>query len=75
MSKHKQYNEYLRTGGTMTLTEWEQDGRYDPGFEYYQLYIDGCWYSDYRSYEDAESGLNNIKPSSYFHSEIIKRGE
>jgi len=31
-NKHKQYNEYLERGGTMSIEEWEKDGRYDPSY-------------------------------------------
>lgn len=27
-----QYNEYVKNGGTMKLSEWEKDGRFDPGY-------------------------------------------
>lgn len=29
MTKKKQYAEYLNNGGSMTIEQWEQDGRYD----------------------------------------------
>jgi len=29
MNKQQQYNEYKSWGGTMTIDEWEKDGRYD----------------------------------------------
>jgi hypothetical protein len=29
MTKKQQYNDYLNWGGTMTIEEWERDGRYD----------------------------------------------
>lgn len=32
MTKKQQYNEYVNNGGTMSLDEWLQDGRYDPSF-------------------------------------------
>lgn len=28
-SKQSQYSEYLNNGGTMSLEQWEQDGRWD----------------------------------------------
>lgn len=28
-SKHRQYSAYLSNGGTMTMEEWERDGRWD----------------------------------------------
>lgn len=33
MTKQQQYNEYQNNGGTMTIKEWEMDGRYDPSAE------------------------------------------
>lgn len=32
-TKQQQYNEYLNNKGSMTLAEWENDGRYDPSSE------------------------------------------
>lgn len=29
-AKQQQHNEYLNNGGTMSIEEWEKDGRYDP---------------------------------------------
>lgn len=29
LCKHKQHNQYLLNGGTMSLAEWEKDGRHD----------------------------------------------
>jgi len=29
MTKEQQYYEYLNWGGTMTMDEWVQDGRFD----------------------------------------------
>lgn len=31
-NKQQQYNAYLNNGGTMSMEQWEQDGRYDPGY-------------------------------------------
>jgi hypothetical protein len=28
-NKERQYNLYLNNGGTMTIEQWENDGRYD----------------------------------------------
>lgn len=39
-SKEDQYNAYLNNGGTMTLSEWEQDGRFDPGHDKDQTYAE-----------------------------------
>jgi hypothetical protein len=33
MTKQQQYNEYLSYGGSMTIGEWENDGRYDRSAE------------------------------------------
>jgi hypothetical protein len=32
-AKLKQYYEYLSNGGTMSLEEWERDGRFDKSYE------------------------------------------
>ncbi len=32
-TKQEQYGEYTACGGSMTLEEWEMDGRYDPSIE------------------------------------------
>lgn len=29
LSKTEQYNEYLNAGGTMSMRQWEEDGRFD----------------------------------------------
>lgn len=33
MTKQQQYNEYTNYGGTMSIEEWEKDGRYDKSAE------------------------------------------
>lgn len=39
MTKQQQYNEYLNFGGSMTLEEWEKDGRYDPSLNELYPYV------------------------------------
>ena len=43
MTKQEQYHEYLNFGGTMSLEEWEKDGRYDAEIDghYVQKAADG----------------------------------
>lgn len=36
-SKKQQYNEYLTNGGTMTVEQWENDGRWDKGESGYEF--------------------------------------
>lgn len=34
MTKQQQYNQYTNNGGTMTIIEWENDGRFDKAASY-----------------------------------------
>lgn len=71
MAKQQQYNEYLNFGGTMTMEEWEKDGRYDLSMEPYYPYcadqeglIDAClewWEVHQHDTEGVEQGDGTVE--------------
>lgn len=55
MTKQQQYSEYQKWGGTMTIEEWEQDGRYDEQANPTRITVNG-----YPIDDDLRNAIANI---------------